>query len=719
MLKKLSNINLWTFIVLSAAILLVVIDWDDAPRVVTALGRLHPVLMHLPIALVILLLPLVLLEQRTKQGAALRELNAVLLQWTAFLASCTALAGALLSMGSEYDQELLTQHTWWSLGLTISLLLLVFLRSQFDLRPIIWNLILVLQIAALMIGSHQGGSLTHGKDFLSFTVKEKDNPLPFIAEDSIAIWTGGIQPILNTKCISCHNPNKKKGGLDLSQYATLKTGGKSGSAINSDNPLTSELIKRIELELEDEKHMPPSGKPQLTNEELLILHAWVSRGASATIKFGSLKRDDSLLQTVSQLASSGTDSKTEKKYDFKAASNTTIEQLNNPFRSILPLAANSPALSVRFFLKENFTLSLLQECAPLSDQIVELNLTGMPCGDEIFDLIKEYDHLEKLYLNNTSVTGKSLSKLLANKHLELVSLTGTQVSKSSLLELKGSSIKKVFLWNSNVSATDISFLQQQLPSVTFELGYVPDKSELLKLTPPRPINTDRTIIAAQERIELRHPLPGAAIRYTLDGSRPDSINGILYTKPIVPGPITRIISIAFNDGWLNSEPSDFTYFQKGLKIDSVRLIHLPNERYRKSDKRLLLDLKKGFPEILNMNWLGYREETFKAGFYSNEAPLISTVVVSAADNTGAYVFPPARIIIKGGSSPNALSTIGSIEPPMPTGYRSNAVIPYQVPVRKGNYAYIEIEAVNLPSLPSWHGGKGQKAWVFVDEVFFY
>jgi hypothetical protein len=56
---------------------------------------------------------------------------------------------------------------------------------------------------------------------------------------------------------------------------------------------------------------------------------------------------------------------------------------------------------------------------------------------------------------------------------------------------------------------------------------------------------------------------------------------------------------------------------------------------------------------------------------------------------------------------------------MPTGYRSNAVIPYQVPVRKGNYAYIEIEAVNLPSLPSWHGGKGQKAWVFVDEVFFY
>jgi hypothetical protein len=42
-----------------------------------------------------------------------------------------------------------------------------------------------------------------------------------------------------------------------------------------------------------------------------------------------------------------------------------------------------------------------------------------------------------------------------------------------------------------------------------------------------------------------------------------------------------------------------------------------------------------------------------------------------------------------------------------------------VPIEKGKYKYIEIEAINIQSLPSWHGGKGEKGWVFVDEVFFY
>jgi hypothetical protein len=42
-----------------------------------------------------------------------------------------------------------------------------------------------------------------------------------------------------------------------------------------------------------------------------------------------------------------------------------------------------------------------------------------------------------------------------------------------------------------------------------------------------------------------------------------------------------------------------------------------------------------------------------------------------------------------------------------------------VSITPGNYRYIEIEAVNIQKLPGWHRGKGEKGWVFVDEVFFY
>jgi hypothetical protein len=40
-------------------------------------------------------------------------------------------------------------------------------------------------------------------------------------------------------------------------------------------------------------------------------------------------------------------------------------------------------------------------------------------------------------------------------------------------------------------------------------------------------------------------------------------------------------------------------------------------------------------------------------------------------------------------------------------------------VEKQKYKYIEIEAFPVSVLPKWHPGKGEKGWVFVDEVFFY
>jgi hypothetical protein len=31
--------------------------------------------------------------------------------------------------------------------------------------------------------------------------------------------------------------------------------------------------------------------------------------------------------------------------------------------------------------------------------------------------------------------------------------------------------------------------------------------------------------------------------------------------------------------------------------------------------------------------------------------------------------------------------------------------------------YIRLQATPVKSLPAWHPGKGQKGWIFIDEVF--
>ena len=465
--------------------------------------------------------------------------------------------------------------------------------------------------------------------------------------------------------------------------------------------------------------MPPKGKFQLTENEILLFSKWIETGASPSKTYHEMEATDTLKLLVDKIRNVQNTTKAEKVYPFQAASQSKIDELNTPYRRILPLAYQSPALSVKFFLKEKFSINMLEECKSINTQVVEINLSNMPVDDKVFAILSQFEHLEKLNLNGTSITGKNLNELLKNKNLQQLSLASTAVDFTTLDGLAKSAVKTVYLWNTKVTAQHLASLKKKMPSITWDLGYIPDKNELLKLTPPKPINTDRMILGKDEKIILKHPLPGVQIKYTLDGSKPDSLTGKTYQSPIPTSQITRVIALASNNGWINSDVSDYTFFQEGQKVDSVQLLNLPSEKYRKNGKLLLIDLKKGFPEILNLNWLGYKENSFKTGFYFSNNIEKSQIVVSAADNTGAYVFPPTKIIVRGGDYPNNLKTIGSLVPEMPKGYRSNGVLPYIVPIQKGIYKYIEIEAFNIQSLPSWHGGKGEKGWVFVDEVFFY
>jgi hypothetical protein len=136
----------------------------------------------------------------------------------------------------------------------------------------------------------------------------------------------------------------------------------------------------------------------------------------------------------------------------------------------------------------------------------------------------------------------------------------------------------------------------------------------------------------------------------------------------------------------------------------------------------LTDLKKGFAENqdnLYSNWVGFRENSFKGGFYIPRDTEISEVVISTADMTRGYVMPPEKIIIKAGTAPDKLKKVGELKPLQPEEYRGNSNIPYSIKLTPGKYEYIEIEAIPVQKLPKWHNGKGEKGWVFVDEIFFY
>ena len=84
-----------------------------------------------------------------------------------------------------------------------------------------------------------------------------------------------IRPLLENKCFSCHNPDKKKGGLELTSYAGLMNGGSGGAVVDAGNPQGSRLWTCSSRK--EEPFMPPEGAP-LDAKDLTLLSKWIAGG---------------------------------------------------------------------------------------------------------------------------------------------------------------------------------------------------------------------------------------------------------------------------------------------------------------------------------------------------------------------------------------------------------------------------------------------------------
>ncbi len=101
--------------------------------------------------------------------------------------------------------------------------------------------------------------------------------LPPAATDPVD-FARDVQPLLQQRCLGCHNGEKQRGGLRLDRSSAALKGGESlGPAIVPGKSEASPLIRAV-AGLEDGYLMPPEG-PALTAKEIGVLRAWIDQGA--------------------------------------------------------------------------------------------------------------------------------------------------------------------------------------------------------------------------------------------------------------------------------------------------------------------------------------------------------------------------------------------------------------------------------------------------------
>ncbi len=95
------------------------------------------------------------------------------------------------------------------------------------------------------------------------------------AQEEKVTYDDHVRPLLENKCFSCHNPDKKKGGLELTSYAGLLNGGSGGAVVDAGNPTASRLWTCSSKK--QEPYMPPEGAP-LEAKDLALLSKWIAGG---------------------------------------------------------------------------------------------------------------------------------------------------------------------------------------------------------------------------------------------------------------------------------------------------------------------------------------------------------------------------------------------------------------------------------------------------------
>src|SRR5262249_38288008 len=91
-----------------------------------------------------------------------------------------------------------------------------------------------------------------------------------------------ILPILLLRCVSCHGPQRREGGLALHTRAGMVKGGKSGPALAPGKPGESLIVKKLQSgEMPPKQGLDEVSVRPITKTETAKLIPWITQGAPA------------------------------------------------------------------------------------------------------------------------------------------------------------------------------------------------------------------------------------------------------------------------------------------------------------------------------------------------------------------------------------------------------------------------------------------------------
>jgi len=431
--------------ILSVLVLLLLLPPDGNERAEWAqfIGRFHPLAVHFPIAL-ILLVPILELAGLNYRFSYLRLSARFVLGLATLGATVAAILGWCLARSGGHSGSLVTQHMWGGISLAAVCWLCWILRARASERRLglMYAAALATSIVLVSWTGYRGGQLSRGEDHLTEHMPARlrqalglsnGGPASSLSAGADTFYGERVEPIFAARCVKCHGAEKHRANLRLDSYRSLMRGGKDGPVVRAGNVQGSDLFRRITLPPGHDDFMPKGGKRPLSADQVKLIELWIGAGASDTLPADAIKDAPAGSATVAaEVTFEQIDAAAVTK--LRAGVAATVAQLQKRFPNILDYESRGSAhlLLNASILGPKFGDKDLAALAPLAEHITLADFSHTAITDGSAGAIAAMKRLRVLRLMHTRITDTTVLGLDNLDQLESLSVFGTPVTAAAL-----------------------------------------------------------------------------------------------------------------------------------------------------------------------------------------------------------------------------------------------------------------------------------------------
>lgn len=492
-------------------------DAAKMPDIIRFIGHFHPVLLHLPIGVFILVL---LQEMGAIFGKRFHGKVADTTMFPLFFGAASAIlaviAGFLLyQSGEEFaGNPLAERHMWGGLAFAVAAVATLVLKAWSVNRLVnaaFYRSLLFASVGMMGFASHDGASVTHGSDYLTEYApnpvrsvlgiekkKEKSEKADSAATPAgvkatgakSVVYTDIVAPILENRCVQCHKEGKAKGKFRLDTYELLVKGSSDGPGVVPGNLADSQILVRMALPKDDDARMPPKGKPDIEVSELAVVKWWIENGADSKKTLGDFQVPAAIQEAIAKLSTSSAVAAGGETGDpHSAEPSAGLPKATPPDEALKAKVAgiskeypgalifesqNSSLLAFSAVsLREKLNDATFAKLKSVAPQFVTVDLSSTSITDASVTQLAASKNLRMIRLAETGVTDVSIDTLLKLPTLESINLYGTKVTDGGVAKLSAlPKLKKLYLWKTAVTPAAVDALKAKMPKCEIIMGAV-------------------------------------------------------------------------------------------------------------------------------------------------------------------------------------------------------------------------------------------------------